>query len=189
MAIGRALLADPHWSYKAKRGKRIIPCIRCLVCHNEVVRRGNIAACTVNPYLVREKDAPLLKTESPKRVMVVGGGPAGITAAVTASKRGHRVHLYEKGDQLGGLIVAGSKPEFKYEFGKLLEYFRDEVMDSNVKLKLAEEVTPQLVKREAPDVLVIAIGGTPVVPPIKGIKKKTCCLCSGLPARIRKLKG
>jgi 2-enoate reductase len=172
VAIGRALLADPHWSHKAKRGERITPCIRCLVCHHEVVRRGKFAACTVNPYLVREKDAPLIRTRSSKQVMVVGGGPAGITAAVTASTRGHRVRLYEKGDQLGGLIIAGSKPAFKYEFGKLLEYFRDELRDSNVELKLAEEVTPQLVEQEAPDVLVIAIGGTPVVPNIKGIEKE-----------------
>jgi 2-enoate reductase len=172
VAVGRALLADPHWSYKAKRDERITPCIRCLVCHNEVVRRGKFAACTVNPYLVREKDAPLIKTENPKRVMVVGGGPAGITAAVTASKRGNRVCLYEKEDQLGGLIVAGSKPGFKYEFGNLLEYFRAEVRDSTVELKLAEEGTPQVVKREAPDVLVIAIGGAPVVPNIKGIEKE-----------------
>jgi len=170
VAVGRALLADPHWSYRAKRGQRFTPCIRCLVCHNEVVRRGNIAACTVNPYLVREKEAPLKRTGNPKKVMVVGGGPAGITAAVTASRRGHDVYLFEKSDEVGGLIIAGSRPDFKFEFGALLQHFRDEVKESSVKLFLNSEVTVDTVKRESPDVLIIAVGSVPILPDIPGIE-------------------
>ncbi|UCB47311.1 MAG: FAD-dependent oxidoreductase, partial [Spirochaetota bacterium] len=170
VAVGRALLADPHWSYKAKLGQRITPCIRCLVCHNEVVKRANIAACTVNPYLVREDEELLKPAVSPKKVMVVGGGPAGITAAVTASRRGHTVTLYEKGKELGGMIIAGSVPQFKYEFNSLLRYFREEAKTSRFKLRLKREVTEEIIKNESPDILIIAAGGKPVIPDIPGIE-------------------
>jgi 2-enoate reductase len=158
-----------HWSYKAKRGERITPCIRCLVCHNEVVKRANIAACTVNPYLVREDEQPLKPAESIKKVMVIGGGPAGITAAVTASKRGHRVTLIEKDSELGGMIIAGSVPQFKYEFKGLLRFFREEAKKNKIKVKLRKEVTEEIVKSESPDVLIVATGGKPIMPNIPGI--------------------
>ncbi len=171
VAVGRALLADPHWSYKAKRGERITPCIKCLVCHHEVVRGANLAACSVNPYLCKEPEPPLIKTNNPKEVMVAGGGPAGIIAAVTASKRGHNVTLYEKEGQLGGQLFASSVPDFKYEFGDLLKYYIDEINDSNAEVILSGEVTPELIKQKSPDVLIIAIGGETIVPKIPGIRK------------------
>lgn len=173
VAVGRALLADPHWSYKAKRGERITPCIKCLVCHHEVVKKGSIAACTVNPYLVRELEAALVPADRTRKVIVIGSGPAGITAAVVASRRGHRVTLYEKTDQLGGLIIAGSQPEFKYEFKDLLKYYRDEVKDSSVEVRINTEGTAELIKRESPEVLIIAIGGEPIMLDIPGIDRES----------------
>jgi 2-enoate reductase len=169
VAVGRALLADPHWSWKAKRGIRITPCIRCLVCHNEVVKHGTYAACTVNPYLVREDEQPLVPAQIRKKVLVAGGGPAGITAAVMASRRGHTVTLYEKGEQLGGTIIAGSVPEFKYEFRELLNYFQEEVESSEVEIKLKTEATAELIRSGQPDALIVAIGGRPIRPAIPGI--------------------
>ena len=171
VAVGRALLADPHWSVKAKRGERITPCIKCLICHHEVVKKGSIAACTVNPYLVREPEDILTSAKKPKKIMVIGGGPAGITAAVAASKRGHRVTLYEKRDQLGGQVVAGSRPEFKYEFRDLLKYFQDEVKESRVRVHLRTEVSADIVKKESPDSLIVAIGGEPKIPGIPGVER------------------
>lgn len=171
VAVGRAMLADPHWALKAKRGVRITPCIKCLLCHHEVVRNASIASCTVNPYLVREPQEPLLPAEKPGRVMVVGGGPAGITAAVVASRREHRVTLYEKRDRLGGMVIAGSRPEFKYEFGDLLQFFRDEVVESSVEVRLKTEVTTEVIVRESPDVLIVAIGAEPRIPDIPGINR------------------
>jgi 2,4-dienoyl-CoA reductase-like NADH-dependent reductase (Old Yellow Enzyme family)/thioredoxin reductase len=169
VAVGRALLADPHWTYKAMKGERITPCIKCLVCHNEVVKKGNFAGCTVNPYLVRELEEPLVKAERSLKVMVAGGGPAGVTAAVTASKRGHDVCLYEAQREIGGQLIPGSAPLFKYEFQDLLKYFRDELDDSNVRVEIGKEVTAREVKDEAPDVLIIATGGYSIIPDIPGI--------------------
>ncbi len=169
VAVGRALLADPHWTYKAGRGERITPCIKCLVCHNEVVRRGAFAGCTVNPYLVRETEAPLVPAEKPLKVMVIGGGPAGVTVAVTASKRGHEVCLYETQEEVGGQLIPGSAPGFKYEFKDLLKYFRDELADSDVRVETGKEATAGEVKDESPDVMIIATGGYSVMPQVPGI--------------------
>ena len=169
VAIGRALLADPHWSLKAKTGGRITPCIKCLVCHNEVVKRAKLAACSVNPYLCKEEESSIQKTAYSKKVIVIGAGPAGIVTALTASRRGHNVKLYEKNSKIGGMLIPSSVPDFKYEFDTLIKFYEDELKDSAVKLLLDSEVTPDIIKKEFPDVLIIAIGGSPCKPSIKGM--------------------
>ncbi|MDD5659727.1 MAG: FAD-dependent oxidoreductase [Actinomycetota bacterium] len=169
VAVGRALLADPHWSYKAKKQMRIIPCIKCLVCHNEVVKRSKVAVCSVNPFLCKETEIPLVKTKKPKKIVVIGAGPAGITAAITASKRGHTVILYEKQKEIGGQLLLASKPDFKYEFDNLVNYFKEDLFDSKVKLMLNQEAFPEVVRKESPDVLIFAAGAEPIIPDVKGI--------------------
>lgn len=171
VAVGRALLADPHWSLKAKNNQRITPCIKCLVCHNEVVKRAKVAACSVNPYLCREPEMYLPMTSKAKKITVIGAGPAGITAALTASRRGHEVILYEKSDRIGGQINTSCVPDFKYEFDTLLDFYKNELSESNVKLILNKEITPSDLKREIPDVLILAVGGNPVIPDIAGINQ------------------
>jgi 2,4-dienoyl-CoA reductase-like NADH-dependent reductase (Old Yellow Enzyme family)/thioredoxin reductase len=169
VAIGRALLADPHWSLKAKEGKRITPCIKCLVCHNEVVKRAKIAACSVNPYLCREKDAPLIMARVKKKVMVAGAGPSGITAALAASRRGHDVSLFEKSGKAGGMLICSTVPDFKYEFDTLIDFYIKELEESNVALNLNSEVNEETIRKQHPDVMVIAIGGVAVKPSVEGI--------------------
>ncbi|MEM2905229.1 MAG: FAD-dependent oxidoreductase [Candidatus Bathyarchaeia archaeon] len=169
VALGRALLADPDWVNKTMAGKRICPCIRCNVCHYEAVAKTSKITCTVNPHLMREAEAPHKPAERAKRVMVVGGGPAGITAALAASRRGHKVALYEKAEELGGLLIAGCRPPFKADIRELLNYLRGEIADSNVEVKLGEEVTPEKVEELAPDALIVAIGASQMTPPVKGL--------------------
>jgi len=168
VAIGRALLADPAWTEKAKMKKRIRPCVRCNVCRQEVVFKRNKIVCTVNPYLAKELEEPLAYAKRPRKVMIVGGGPGGIVAALTSSQRGHDVTLYEKRDYIGGLLVPGSKPLFKAEIKRLLKYYREEISDSEIELELGREVTPELVQQFSPDALIVAIGASPIRPNVPG---------------------
>jgi 2,4-dienoyl-CoA reductase-like NADH-dependent reductase (Old Yellow Enzyme family)/thioredoxin reductase len=171
VAVGRAFLADPHWTFKAKNEERITPCIKCLVCHNEVVKRAKLAACSVNPYLCKEREAGLKKAAYRKKVVVIGAGPAGIVAALTASRRGHNVKLFEKNERAGGMLLPSIVPDFKYEFDTLVDFYEKELNESDVVLVLESEATPETVKKEKPDVLMVAIGGEPCIPSIKGLDK------------------
>jgi 2-enoate reductase len=171
VVLGRPLLADPDWVNRAMDGRRIRPCIRCNVCHYEAVARLNRIVCSVNPYLMRETEVHLQPAERRKRVMVVGGGPAGITSALAASRRGHHVTLCEKGSELGGLLIAGSRPPFKADVSELLNYLREEIADSDVEVKLGQEITPGKIREFAPDALVVAVGALPIIAEIKGLEK------------------
>jgi len=166
VAVGRAFIAENLWAYNASKGKRIRPCIRCHVCHNEVAMHEKLIVCSINPDVLVVDE--IKKTESPRKVMVAGGGPGGIAAAVIASRKGHDVSLYEKDPCLGGKLIPGSVPDFKYEFSDLLNYFRDEIEESDVEIITGKEVNPELIKSNQPDVLIAAIGAKPIIPDIAG---------------------
>lgn len=170
VALGRTILADPHWPNKAKEGKRVRPCIRCNVCYHQLWLGGPLW-CAVNPYLMHEAEQDVPPAVRKKDVMVVGAGPSGIYCALTASKRGHNVTLYEKRPYVGGMVFPGSRPECKRDVARLYEYFVAELEDSDVTLKLNTEVTPELVDQERPDALVLAVGTEPIIPDIPGIEK------------------
>ncbi len=126
VAVGRGYIAEPLWGYNAGNHKYLMrPCIRCHVCHNEVAVNGNIITCSINPdVLSRDK----IKTSKERlNIMIAGGGPAGVMAAVTASMRGHHVTLYEKDKKIGGKLIAGSQPDFKYEFKDLLSFLEQQL--------------------------------------------------------------
>jgi 2-enoate reductase len=169
IVVGRAILADPEWAIKAKEGGRIRPCIRCNICHHEVAALGREMVCTVNPHLTHEPEAHITPTLSPKRIMVVGGGPAGIVASLILSRKGHDVTLFEEKGQIGGLLIPGSAPEIKQDLRILLNYYRAEVHNSHVKLQVNTRVTPDLVKQNSPDVLIVAVGARPIRPSIPGV--------------------
>ena len=171
VVLGRALLADPDWVDRAMSGRRIRPCIRCNVCHYEAVAKVNRIVCTVNPYLMRETENQSEPTERRKRVMIVGGGPAGITAALLASRRKHDVTLFEKGTELGGLLIVGSRPGFKADVSDLMDYLREEIADSDVEVRLGKEVAPGSIMEFAPDALVVAVGASPITAKIKDLEK------------------
>jgi 2-enoate reductase len=187
VAIGRAFIADQEWAYKAKRGLRIRPCIRCHVCHHEVAEEGNLIVCSVNPDVFGLKKPK--KTKTPVEVMVVGAGPGGITAALAATERGHKVSLYEKDVVIGGKLIAGSAPDFKIEYGELLRYLRDEISQSRVNLLLKETVTPEYVMEKSPEILVVAIGAKPIDPGIGDIAQKNILYATDALVHATKLRG
>jgi 2,4-dienoyl-CoA reductase-like NADH-dependent reductase (Old Yellow Enzyme family)/NADPH-dependent 2,4-dienoyl-CoA reductase/sulfur reductase-like enzyme len=168
VALGRTLLADPHWPNHARAGKHVVSCIRCNVCYRQLWA-GEALLCSVNPYLGREAEQDLPIPSKKKKVMVVGAGPAGMRCALTAGKRGHDVTLYDKQPYLGGMVYPGSRPAFKEDVGLFLEWFEEQIGESKVKVRLKVEVTPDMVRREAPDALVIAVGAEPNTPGVPGI--------------------
>lgn len=180
IAVGRPLLADPEWPKKAAEGRLgdIRPCLYC----NEACA-GNISHmwrvdCTVNPALGREREYRITPAERAKRVLVVGGGPAGMEAARVAALRGHEVTLCERNGSLGGQLLPASVPKFKKPIKDLLEYLEAQAAKVGVKIELGKEATAELVRELKPDVVILATGAAHLIPGIPGIdgpKVATAC--------------
>ncbi len=170
VALGRQLIADPHWTEKVASGRTedIIPCISCNVCSQTGLAGGGLR-CSVNPFTGREAELTIEPASSPKKVMVVGGGPAGMEAATVAAQRGHQVTLYERQSQLGGQLIPAALPPHKQELALLNRYLAGQLAKSTVRVKLGVEVTPELVAQEAPDAVILAAGSMPLTPEIPGI--------------------
>ena len=172
VCLGRGLLADPEMPKKAEKGRLddIRTCIACNTCMESIFRRGRVE-CLVNPALGREKEMEILPTDSPKKIMVIGGGPGGLNVAWVAAKRGHDVHLFEKQSTLGGQLILGSVPSYKKELLSLIEFQKRQVEKYGVKCHLNFEVTVDTVKEERPEVVVVATGSIPITPQVSGIDK------------------
>ena len=177
--LGRPLLADPDWCNKAYAGrvKDICPCIGCQEgCVNEFVEGGHIQ-CAVNARTGFEEIIPEEppKTDKPKKIGVIGGGPAGIVFAVNAAKRGHTVELIERGDKLGGKVVPGSVPAIKFDFANYLDWLNLQVEQAkklpNFTVKLSQAADAEYIKEQKYDTLVFAMGTKNAFPPIPGIDK------------------
>mgnify|MGYP006289314437 FL=1 len=191
VAVGRALIADPHWANKAKAGRTetITPCIRCNICHHQLWK-GTPLCCSVNPYVMKEAEQYLPTPTVKKDVMVIGGGPAGMRCAMTAAKRGHTVTLYEKEPQLGGMMYPGSRPEFKEDVGRALNWFENELANQeNVTVKLNTAVTAEMVEELNPDALIISIGAEPIMPDVPGMDKPHVDSAVNILNDISKYKG
>ncbi len=174
VALGRTILADPHWVRRTQSSKPAVPCIRCHVCYHQLAVGGELA-CSLNPYLLHEAEQDLPVPARKKRVLVAGAGPAGVRCALTASKRGHDVTLYEKQPYVGGMLYPGSMPDCKQDVARAVDWMRKELEQSNVVLKLNTAVTTELVENEAPDALVIALGAEPVIPDVEGTDLPHTC--------------
>jgi len=157
VALGRALIADPELPNKWRHGGLPRPCIRCNRCHTRIMEQ-KILRCAVNPKAGREGEI-VSRVSQAKRIAVVGGGPAGITAAVIAAQRGHKVHLFEERNYIGGKVVAGSRPVFKRPLKQFLEFLNSWVRSNPVALELGVRATPEVIDELSPDLVFLATGG------------------------------
>ena len=173
VAMGRASIADPHLPNKTKAGKmdEILHCIGCRQgCWSHLLMNKPIS-CLVNPLTGKEHEYAIKPVETPKKVMVIGGGPVGMEAAIVAAKRGHDVTLYEKGDRLGGQWLQAAVPPGKELLNSLTVWQKGELDRSGAKVALNQTVSYEFIEQEKPDHIIAATGSTAVVPPIPGIDK------------------
>ena len=170
VGLGHQMLTDPYWVQKVKAGRYedIVPCIGCNECMF-TSRNGQYRHCAVNPLCYHEKDYPIIPAAEPKKVLVIGGGPGGMTAARVAAERGHNVTLWEKESFLGGNMVAAGAPDFKIDVKKYEEYLIRKVREAGVNVVLNKTATSQEVLRSEFDAVILAAGSRNFIPKIKGI--------------------
>jgi 2,4-dienoyl-CoA reductase-like NADH-dependent reductase (Old Yellow Enzyme family)/thioredoxin reductase len=169
VSLARPLVADPFFPKKAEQGRPedIAPCIRCnMGCEGHP---EGALTCTVNISVGREEEFKIKEAIKPKRVAVIGGGPAGMEAARIAAMRGHEVTLFEK-RKLGGMLIEASIPEFKENIRSLIKYLSGQIEKLGVKV-IYEEAVAEVIKKSGVNAVIIAGGATPIVPDVPGIDK------------------
>ena len=173
VGLGHEMLADPHWVNKVKKNQLedITPCVGC----NECLLSGFSGKhyyCAVNPTCYAEKEYALpADTGLKRKVLIIGGGPAGMEAAITAKRRGFEVDLWEKANKLGGTLWPAGGPDFKADVLKLITYLETQCHKLGVNISLNKAATKDNIKGLDYDRIILATGANPAMPPIEGIEK------------------
>ncbi|MEW6263899.1 MAG: FAD-dependent oxidoreductase [Thermodesulfobacteriota bacterium] len=176
VAMGRALIADPNLAAKARRGEEDDIC-RCVGCMQGCLGVHDTPGikCLQNPAVGRDEEAGLPPALNSKRVLIVGGGPAGLEAARVAAGRGHQVELYEQAETLGGQINLASIPPGKKEFLHVRTWREKKIKELGVEVHLSTKMTVDKVIACSPEVVVLATGSRPALPAIPGLEKVKAC--------------
>ena len=192
VALGRALIADPGWPDKARAGevgaiRRCIGCNECVIARHE---EDVPLRCSLNVTVGRApEECRLERAAVPKRVLIIGGGPAGMEAARVAAMRGHRVTLYEREPRLGGTLSVAATPPGKEKLDWITEYFAHELPRLGVEIRLGEAVDAKKARALKPDVVIIAAGSEPAIPDIPGVDIPNVLVAQELLARRMRFTG
>lgn len=172
IGLARAFICDPHYYEKMWQGRPddIVPCIRCNKCHVPSLTGHWVSICSVNPEMGLATRLPLLVSPpaAKLKVAVIGGGPAGMEAAVVAAERGHDVTLYEKSGSLGGQLRIADASRAKWPVRNFKNYLARQVDKRGVKVLLDTEATPELIRDGGYDAVLVAVGAVPNIPAIPG---------------------
>jgi 2,4-dienoyl-CoA reductase (NADPH2) len=169
--LGRVLIADPQWPRKAFEGRvdEIRPCVGCSQGCTDEVFNGRPVFCVGNARAGFEGERQLIKTENPKKVMIVGAGAGGLEAAVTAAVCGHHVEIFEKEPEIGGQLWIAGAPPHKREFLEFIRYYRAQINKHQIPLHLNVAVDAEVVKKQNPDYIILAEGAQPLLADIEGV--------------------
>ena len=173
VSMARGWLADPYLGKKAQDGnaKDVVPCIACMRCHDSACIEGTTLVCSVNPRVGIEQNLlPEQPVSVPKRAAVVGGGPAGMMAALTLSDRGHTVTLFESSDQLGGQLNFADFASFKSSLATYKRWLIAQVQHHPITIRYGIRPTAQQLRAEGYQVVIAALGAVPVTLPVPGIE-------------------
>ena len=171
--LARGLICDPDLPNKSREGREadIITCIRCFTCFSNLILHGQIV-CALNPEISDESEQKFMRPAARrKKVLVAGGGIAGMEAALTCAKRGHAVTLCEKSSKLGGVLLCEENVPFKKHLKQYIDLQARWVNEAAVDVRLNTEVTKELAAELEPDVIIAAVGAQPMVPNIPGIDR------------------
>jgi 2,4-dienoyl-CoA reductase (NADPH2) len=173
VAMGRPLIADPYLAQKAESGREeeIIHCIACSQGCFDHLQQGKAVECLCNPKAGHEKQSVIVPVQNPKKIVVIGGGPAGMSAAAAAADRGHAVTLYEKSHKLGGQLYIAAAPPGREEFSCLAKDLATQLTVKGVRIFLNKEIDSAAIEQEKPDLVILATGGVPILPNIPGVDK------------------
>jgi len=175
IGMARAFICDPEYGQKAYegRGDDVVPCILCNKCHGNI-QTPNLDVCSVNPKLGfahkigRMVSSPVIQ----RKVAVIGGGPAGMNAALVAAERGHKVTIFEKDDTLGGLLRHADFASFQWPLRDYKDYLISQIKKRGIEIRLKTTATPEMIKEKGFEAVLVAIGAEPVVPDLPGADNK-----------------